>query len=144
MQIGKAGELRHGLLHRAPALHMDDVQRGGETGAVLPARTFQHEGPGRGVECLNQPCQHFRLGQLARIQHGVQMGDAAFIRDAGLILPPGKIIIAAAQIDDRLDPARLQEWPQPPGPGLGCAGGVARQDPVKIVENIANGPHAGL
>ena len=39
----------------------------------------------------------------------------------GLVLPPGQIVIAAAQIDHRRDAALFQERAQPAGPGLGGA-----------------------
>src|SRR5471030_1526999 len=141
MQIGKARKLRPCGLHRLPAVLVNQVKGGGETGAVLAAGAFEQEGPGRGVETLDQPRQHVLRRQLAGIQHGVEMGDAGGFADGSFLFPPGQIVIAAAQIDDGADAPPLQERPQPPGPGLHRPRGVPRHHPVEIVENVASASH---
>src|SRR5439155_13842675 len=57
--------------------------------------------------------------------------------DGGFFLPPGKIVIAAAQIDDGAEAAARQEGRQTAGPGLHRPRRVAGHHPVEIVEKIS-------
>src|ERR1700761_1099750 len=66
------------------------------------------------------------------------MGDTKLARLTRLFPPPGKIVIAPAQIDDAADAAFLQERLELASPGLHGARRFARHHPVEIVENVAN------
>src|SRR5471032_1321546 len=138
VQIGKARKLRPCCLHRLPAALVNQIKGCGEAGAVLAAGAFEQEGPGGGVECLDQPRQHGLRRQLAGIQHGVEMGDAGGFADGGFFFPPRHIVIAAAQVDNGADAPSLQKRSQSPGPGLHRPRRVPRHHPVEIVENVAN------
>src|SRR5580658_5003624 len=69
------------------------------------------------------------------------MRDSACARLVGFVLPPGQIIIAAAQIDKRGDAALFQEWSDASGPRLSGARRFALYHPMEIVENIAGRAH---
>ena len=87
MQIGKARELRFRSRQRRPAIALDQVKRHRQAGAVLAAGTFDHKGMRRGGESRHHASQHGARRQLARIQHGVEMGGAQRLLRFGFIPP---------------------------------------------------------
>jgi hypothetical protein len=138
MQIGKRRELPPRDRHRIPAIAMNDVERGSEAGAILAARAFQYERAWCDVKGRDQLHQHLPGRQFARIQHGVEMGDAGAFGDGGFIFPPTEIVIAAAQVDDGADTAALQKRPEPACPGLHGARGFIWYHPVEVIEDISD------
>ena len=121
---------------------MDQIQRRGKTGAILAARTFEHKGPGRLSKASISRTSMGWVGSLRESSMASRWAMPRALSRAGFVLPPGQIVIAAAQIDQRLDAASFQKGSYAAGPGLGGAGAFARHHPVEIVENIAQRSHS--
>lgn len=79
--------------------------------------------------------------QVPGIQHHVDVFDTPRFRDAALISPPAKFRIGAAQIYQALDAVAREKWTKQTRIGLRGTGGLTRDDPVEIVQNIAWAAH---
>ena len=142
VQIRKTSELRLGVVHRRPAIAVNEKEGRRETGAILPTGTFDQERPRRTFEGIEQTGEHFTAGQISRIQHDVEMFDAAPLTNALFIAPPAKLRIGAAQVDQAFNAVSRQERTEQSCIGLRGARRFARHDPVEIIQNIAGSAHS--